>query len=51
MEELLRMIRALYLVAAKSERQEITLDTETLKWMLDNLKRLRGGAVEDPPAQ
>ena len=40
MKELIRFIRALYIICINSEKKEITVDDDTLKLILDDLKKI-----------
>lgn len=40
MKELIRLFRTLYLISRNSEKHEIVMDEETLKVILDELKKL-----------
>lgn len=40
MKELIRFIRTLYLICINSEKKEITIDADTLKQILDDLKKI-----------
>lgn len=40
MIELIRFIRALYIICINSEKKEITVDADTLKQILDDLKKI-----------
>ena len=39
MQELIRMLRTLYLISKNSEKHEVVIDEDTLKIMLDTLKK------------
>ena len=39
MLELMRMLRTLYLISKNSEKHEVIIDEDTLKIMLDTLKK------------
>jgi len=39
MEELIRLFRTLYLISKNSESHEVTIDEETLKMVLEQLKK------------
>lgn len=40
MKELIRFIRTLYLICINSEKREIVIDADTLKQVLDDLKKI-----------
>ena len=40
MKELIRFIRTLYLICINSEKKEITVDADTLKHILEDLKKI-----------
>jgi len=40
MKELIRFIRTLYLICINSEKREIVIDADTLKHVLDDLKKI-----------
>lgn len=39
MQELVRLLRTLYLISKNSEKHEVVIDEDTLKIMLDTLKK------------
>ena len=38
MKDLIRLFRTLYIICINSEKQEIIMDADTLKFILDTLK-------------
>ena len=41
MEEIIRFIRTLYIICVNSDKKEITIDADTLKQILDDLKKVK----------
>jgi len=42
MKDIIRLFRTLYIISKNSENHEIVIDEETLKYILDELKRIDG---------
>ena len=42
MKEIIRFIRTLYVICVNSDKKEITIDADTLKQILDDLKKVQG---------